>query len=154
MHSKRRWFAAMVSLLPGGRGRRSRGPAEEHGARRLINIDKVLIIQAINFVILLFVLHRLSTSRSWHDGRAVERDQESLEEAQAPAGACASRKKTPPGSRRPTPRPRRSTTGSQEAAEEQRRLVEGRAESQRMMDPAKAQLDADVRRAREELRVR
>ena len=40
-----------------------------------------------------------------------------------------------------------------EAAEEQRRLVEAaRLEAQRMIESAKAQTDADVRRAREELR--
>src|SRR5262245_55307280 len=32
--------------------------AEEHGGGGLINVDKSLIIQAINFIILLIVLHR------------------------------------------------------------------------------------------------
>ena len=79
----------------------------------------------------------------------------SLEEAQA-ARADAARQQEENAARLKTAYAEAAAIHEQarkEAAEEQRRLVEAaRAESQRMMESTKAQLDADIRRAREELR--
>jgi len=157
MHSKRRWFAAMVSALCLVAAPALAWAAEEHGGGGgLINIDKSLIIQAINFVILLFVLHRLLykplMATMEERSNAIKK---SLEEAQA-SRAEAMRQQEENAARLKAAYAEAAAIHDQarkEAAEEQRRLVEAaRAESQRMMESAKAQLDADVRRAREDLR--
>ena len=157
MHSKRCWFAAImfVCCLVAAPG--LAWAAEEHGGGGgLINIDKSLIIQAINFVILLFVLHRLLykplMATMEERSNAIKK---SLDEAQA-ARAEAARQQDENAARLKAAYAEAAAIHEQarkEATEEQRRLVEAaRAESQRMMESAKAQLDADVRRAREDLR--
>ena len=157
MHSTRRWFAAIASAVWLVGAPALLWAAEEHGGGGgLINIDKSLIIQAINFVILLFVLHRflykplLATMEE--RSNAIKK---SLDEAQA-ARAEAARQQEENAARLKAAYVEAAAIREQalkEAGEEQRRLVEAaRAESQRMMDAAKSQLDADVRRAREELR--
>lgn len=156
MRSKRCWFAAVVSVLwlavPA-----LVWAAEEHGGGGgLINIDKSLIIQAINFAILLFVLHRLLYKPLLATMEArTSAIKKSLDEAQA-ARAEAQRQGEENAARLKAAYAEAAAIHEQarrEAAEEQRRLVDAaRAESQRMMDAAKAQLGADVRRAREDLR--
>lgn len=157
MHSKRRWFAAIMSVVCLVGVPALAWAAEEHGGGGgLINIDKSLIIQAINFVILLIVLHRflykplLATMNERTN--AIKK---SLDEAQA-ARAEAARQQEENAARLKAAYAEAAAIREQalkEAGEEQRRLLEAaRAESQRMMDAAKAQLDADVRRAREDLR--
>jgi F-type H+-transporting ATPase subunit b len=157
MHSTRRWFAMIASLVCAVAAPALAWAAEEHGGGGgLINLDKSLIIQAVNFVILLIVLHRLlyKPLMATMDERsnAIKR---SLEEAQA-ARADAARQQEENAARLKAAYAEAAAIHEQarkEAAEEQRRLVEAaRTESQRMMDAAKAQLDADIRRAREELR--
>lgn len=157
MHSKRRWFAAIVSALCLVGAPVLAWAAEEHGSGGgLINIDKSLIIQAVNFAILLFVLHRLLykplMATMQERSNAIKK---SLDEAQA-ARAEATRQQEENAVRLKAAYAEAAAIHDQarkEAAEEQRRLVEAaRAESQRMMESAKAQLDADVRRAREDLR--
>ena len=150
----KRWLAAIVSavwLL---------GPPAlvwaAEGGGGLINLDKSLIIQAINFVILLFLLHRLLykplLAKMDERSSAIKK---SLDEAQA-ARAEATRQQEENAARLKAAYAEAEAIRQQavkEAAEEQRRLVEAaRVESQRMIESAKAQLDADVRRAREELR--
>ena len=157
MHSKRRWCAAIVSVVGLVAGPALVWAAEEHGGGGgLINIDKSLIIQAVNFVILLVVLHRflykplLATMEA--RSSAIKK---SLDEAQA-ARAEAARQGEENTARLKAAYAEAAAIHEQarrEAAEEQRRLIDAaRAESQRMMESAKAQLDADIRRAREELR--
>ena len=157
MRSKRRWFAAIASALCLVAGPALVLAAEEHGGGGgLINIDKSLIIQAINFIVLLLVLHRLLykplLATMQERSNAIKK---SLDEAQA-ARAEAQRQGEENAARLKAAYAEAAAIHDQarkDAAEEQRRLIEAaRAESQRMMESAKAQLEADVRRAREELR--
>ena len=157
MHSTRCWFAALASIFWLVAVPALAWAAEEHGGGGgLINVDKSLIIQAINFIILLLVLHRLLykplMATMEERSAAIKK---SLDEAQA-ARAEAARQQEENAARLKAAYAEAAAIHDQarrEAAEEQRRLVDAaRAESQRMMESAKAQLDADVRRAREELR--
>jgi F-type H+-transporting ATPase subunit b len=153
MHAKR-WLAAIVSavwLL----GAPALGWAAEGGGG-LINVDKSLLIQALNFAVLLFILHRLLykplLAKMDERSSAIKK---SLDEAQA-ARAEAARQQEENAARLKAAYTEAAAIREQalkEAGEEQRRLVEAaRAESQRMIDAAKSQLDADVRKARQELR--
>jgi F-type H+-transporting ATPase subunit b len=130
--------------------------AAEHGGGGLISIDKSLIVQMVNFLILLFLLHRLlyrplvqkmnerteaiktsleEAKRARADAaRAQEQNAEQLRAAHAEAAAIRA-------------------AALKEAAEEQRKLLErARAESQQIVDRGRAELDADLRQARAELR--
>src|SRR5881392_1256509 len=122
----------------------------------LVSLDRSLIVQVVNFVILLVILTRLLyrpfLAKMQERTEAI---QKSLEEAQA-ARAEAARQQAENETRLRAAHAEAAAIRAQalkEAADEQRRLVEAaRAESQRLLDSARAQLDADVRRAREELR--
>ena len=127
-----------------------------HEGGGLISLDKSLIVQGINFVILLFILQRLLYRPFL--AKMAERTQaiqKSLDEAHA-ARAQATRQQEENEARLRAGHAEAAAIRAQalkEAAEEQRRLVvAARAESQRLVESAKAQMDADVRRAREELR--
>jgi len=105
--------------------------AASEGESGFINLDKSLLIQAVNFGLLLAVLwkflYRPLLAKMDERTQAIRK---SLEEAQAIRDAAL-----------------------KEAAEEQRRLVEAaRAEAGRLVEGAKAELAQDVRRARQELR--
>jgi len=122
----------------------------------LISLDKSLIVQAVNFIILLAILTKLLYKPFL--AKMEERTQaikKSLDEAQA-ARAAAARQQEENEARLRSAHAEAAAIRAQalkEAAEEQRKLVDAaRGESQRLIDTAKAQLDADVRRAREELR--
>jgi F-type H+-transporting ATPase subunit b len=153
MHAQR-WFPTIVSAvwLVGAPGL----VWAAEGGGGLINIDKSLIIQMINFAILLFVLHRLLykplLAKMEERSSAIKR---SLDEAQA-ARAEAARQQEENAARLKAAYAEAASIREQalkEAADEQRRLLEAaRAESQRMIESAKTQLDADIRKAREELR--
>ena len=122
----------------------------------LISLDKSLIVQAINFLILLFILKRLLYKPFLAKmGERTQAIQKSLDEAQA-ARAEATRQQEENETRLRAAHAEAAAIRAQamkEASEEQKRLVEAaRAESQRLVESAKAQMDADVRRAREELR--
>jgi len=127
-----------------------------HESGGLISLDKSLIVQGINFVILLFILQRLLYRPFL--AKMAERTQaiqKSLDEAQA-ARAQAARQQEENEARLRAAHAEAAAIRAQalkDAADEQRRLVEAaRVESQRLIETAKAQMDADVRRAREELR--
>ena len=113
----------------------------------LISLDKSLIVQGINFLILLFILQRLLYKPFLA--------KMSLDQAQA-ARAEAARQQEENETRLRAAHAEAAAIRAQalkEAAEEQRRLVDAaRVESQRLVETAKAQMDADVRRARDELR--
>jgi len=122
----------------------------------LISLDKSLIVQAVNFVILLVILTKLLYRPLM--AKMEERTQaikKSLDEAQA-ARAEAARQQEENEARLRGAHAEAAAIRAQalkEAADEQKKLVDAaRAESQRLVDAAKAQMDADVRRAREELR--
>lgn len=122
----------------------------------LINLDKSLIVQMINFLILLAILHRLlyRPLLAKMEERTVAIKQ-SLDAAQA-ARAEAARQQEDNEARLRAAHAEAAAIRAQalkEAAEEQRRLVEAaRAEAQRLIETAKAQTDAEIRRARDELR--
>jgi F-type H+-transporting ATPase subunit b len=146
----------LVLVAPAlGAGPESTEAAHEGGGG-LINIDKSLIVQIVNFLILLVVLHRLLykplLAKMEERTAAIKR---SLEEAQA-ARADAARQQEENVGRLRAAHQEAATIREQalkDAAEEQRRLVEAaRAEAQRLVDSARAQMEGDVRRAREELR--
>jgi F-type H+-transporting ATPase subunit b len=134
----------------------SAAPALAASEGGLIHLDKSLLVQALNFLILLVILHRLLYRPLV--GKMEERTaaiKKSLDEAQA-ARAEAARQQEENAARLRQAHVEAAAIRDQaleEAAEEQRRLVEAaRAESQRLVESAKAQLEADIRRAREELR--
>jgi len=122
----------------------------------LINLDRSLIVQVVNFLILLAILQRLLykplLAKMQERTAAI---QKSLEEAQA-ARAEAARRQAESEARLRAAYAEAAAIRAQalkEAAEERQRLVDAaRAESQRLIDGARAQMEADVRRAREELR--
>ncbi len=130
--------------------------ATEGESSGFINIDRSLLIQAVNFGLLLIVLTKLLYRPLL--GKMEERSQairKSLEEAQA-ARAEAQREREEHAAKI-----RAAYTEAQairdaalkEAAEEQRRLLEAaRAEAARLVDSAKAELEQDVRRATQALR--
>ena len=127
-----------------------------HESGGLISLDKSLIVQAINFLILLFILKRLLYKPFLAKmNERTQAIQKSLDEAQA-ARAEATRQQEENETRLRAAHAEAAairTQAMKEASEEQKRLVEAaRAESQRLVESAKAQMDADVRRAREELR--
>lgn len=122
----------------------------------LISFDKSLIVQGINFLLLLLALNYLLYKPLV--GKMQERTsaiQKSLEEAQA-ARADAARQQDENAARLRTAYQEANAIREQalkEAADEQRKLVEGaQAEARRLVETARAQTEADIRRAREELR--
>ena len=131
--------------------------SEEHGAGGgLISFDKSLIVQGVNFLLLLGVLHYLLYKPLI--GKMQERTaaiQKSLEEAQA-ARAEAARQQEENAARLRSAYQEAAAIRAQalkEAAEEQRKLVEAaQVEARRLVETARAQTDADIRRARDELR--
>jgi len=147
--------ALVVSAADAAGPERTHAAASEHGGG-LISLDKSLIVQAVNFVILLLVLQRLLykpfLAKMEERSSAIRR---SLEEAQA-ARAEAARQAEENTARLRQAHAEAAAIREQalkEAGEEQRRLVESaRAEAQRLVESAKAQMEADIRRAREELR--
>lgn len=146
-------FCLAAALLAPGPAWAASGGEGDGG---LISLDKSLIVQAINFIILLVILTKLLYKPFL--AKMEERTQaikKSLDEAQA-ARAEAARQQEENEARLRSAHAEAAAIRAQalkQAAEEQRKLVDAaRAESQRLIDTAKAQLDADVRRAREELR--
>jgi F-type H+-transporting ATPase subunit b len=129
---------------------------EPGGGGGLISLDKSLIVQMINFIILLAILHRLLykplLAKMEERTGAIKK---ALDEAQA-ARAEAARQQEENESRLRAAHAEAAAIRAQalkDASEEQKRLVDAaRAESQRLVETARAQLDADARRAREELR--
>jgi F-type H+-transporting ATPase subunit b len=130
--------------------------ASEGGEGGFINLDKSLIIQAVNFGLLLLVLTKfLYRPLLGAMNERTEAIKKSLEEAQA-ARAEAQREREEHAAKVQAAYAEAQAIRAaalQEAAEEQRRLVEAaRAEAARLVESAKAELAQDVRRARQELR--
>ncbi len=126
------------------------------GGGGLINVDKSLFIQVINFALLLFILvkllYRPLLAKMDERTQAIRK---SLEEAQA-ARADAQREREENAAKLQAAYAEAQViraTALKEAAEEQRRLVEGaRAEAARLVESARNEMAQDVRRARQELR--
>ncbi|HEU5192419.1 MAG TPA: F0F1 ATP synthase subunit B [Methylomirabilota bacterium] len=131
--------------------------AEEGGHQGgLINLDKSLLIQAVNFVVLLFILWKLLYKPLVAKmNERTEAIKKSLEEAQA-ARAEAERQRQQHAAQIQASLAEAQqirATALKEAADEQRRLVEAaRAEAAKLVESAKAEMDQDIRRARQQLR--
>jgi F-type H+-transporting ATPase subunit b len=156
----RRWLlSALVSLwlgFPAVALAAEEAAAEHGGGGGLISVDKSLIVQVVNFLILLFILQRLLYKPFL--AKMEERTgtiQKALEEAKA-ARAEAARQQEENEARLRTAYAEAAAVREQalkEAAVESRRHVEAaQAQSRKMVEDTKAQLDTEVRRAREELR--
>ena len=154
----RDWIGGLVCaaavLLPGLAWAAAEGGHEGGGG--LISLDKSLIVQAVNFIILLVILTKLLYKPFL--AKMEERTQaikKSLDEAQA-ARADAARQQEENESRLRAAHAEAAAIRDQalrEAADESRKHIEAaQAQSRKMVDDTKAQLDAEVRRAREELR--
>jgi F-type H+-transporting ATPase subunit b len=154
----RGWLAcAIVSLLLGLPavvfGAESGG---EHGGGGLISVDKSLIVQFVNFFVLLFILKRLLykpfLAKMEERTAAIKT---SLEEAQR-VRAEAARQQEENEARLRQAHAEAAAIRDQalrEAAEESRKHIEAaQAQARRLVDDTKSQLDAEVRRARDDLR--
>ena len=157
MHSTRRWFATLASVVCLLGAPVLAWAVEEHGGGGgLINIDKSLIVQAINFLILLFVLHRLLykplLAKMEERSSAIK---QSLEEAQA-ARAEAARAQEDNAARLRAAYVEAAAIREQalgDAHEEARKeIASAQAQARKLVEDTKAQLEGEVRRAREELR--
>lgn len=130
--------------------------ATEGESGGFINLDKSLLIQAVNFGLLLLVLTKLLyrplLAKMEERSQAIRK---SLEEAQA-ARAEAQRERDEHAAKIQAAYAEAQAIRAAaltEAAEEQRRLVEAaRAEAARLVASAKAELEQDVRRAKQALR--
>jgi F-type H+-transporting ATPase subunit b len=130
---------------------------EEHGGGGgLISVDKSLIVQVINFLILLFILKRLLYKPFL--AKMAERTstiQAALDEAKA-ARAEAQKQQEDNEARLRAAYAEAAAVREQalkEAGEESRKhIAAAQAQSRKMVEDTKSQLDAEVRRAREELR--
>ena len=125
------------------------------GEKGFINLDSSLLIQMLNFGLLLAVLwrflYRPLLAKMEERSQAIRK---SLEEAQA-ARAEAQRERDEHAARIRAAHAEAQAIRAAaltEAAEEQRRLVEAaRAEAARLVESAKAELEQDVRRARQQI---
>jgi F-type H+-transporting ATPase subunit b len=131
-------------------------PEGEHGGGGLISLDKSLIIQMLNFLVLLAILHRLLykplLAKMEERSAAIKT---SLEAADAARAAAARQQEENAERLRAAYAEAQSIRAAalKEAGEEQRKLVEAaRREAQQLVESARAQTEADIRRAREELR--
>ena len=128
----------------------------EHGGGGLINLDKSLIVQLINFIILLVILQRFLykplLAKMEERTAAIKR---SLDEAQA-ARADAVRQQEENAAQLRAAYAEAATIRDQalrEAEEAGRKQLEAaHAQSRKLVEDTKAQLDGEIRRARDELR--
>lgn len=126
------------------------------GGGGLISIDKSLIVQIVNFLILLFILQRLLykpfLAKMEERTAAIKA---ALEQAQA-AKTEAARQLEENEARLRAAYTEAAAIREQalhEAAEESRKhIAAAQAQARKLVDDTKAQLDGEIRRAREELR--
>jgi F-type H+-transporting ATPase subunit b len=127
----------------------------DHGGG-LISIDKSLIVQFINFFILLFILQRLLYKPFL--AKMAERTaaiQSSLEQAQAARSEAVRQQEENEAKLRAAYAEAAAIREQalKEAAEESRRHIEtAQTQARKLVDDTKAQLDGEIRRARDELR--
>jgi F-type H+-transporting ATPase subunit b len=126
------------------------------GGGGMISLDKSLIVQVVNFLILLVILQKfafkpLLAAMEERTGKI----KQSLDEAQAARAEAARQQEENEGRLRAAYAEAAAIRAQalKEAADEHRRLVEqAQVEAKRLVDDAAAQTQADIRRAREELR--
>ena len=126
------------------------------GGGGLISLDKSIVIQMINFGLLLFILIKLLYKPLLAKmNERTEAIRSSLEEAKA-ARAEAERERVEHAAKLQASLAEAQSiraTALKDAAEEQRRLVDAaRAEAARLVEAARSEMAQDVRRARQELR--
>ncbi len=130
--------------------------AASEGGSGFINLDWSLLVQAVNFGLLLLILRRFLyrpvLAKLEERSHAIKK---SLAEAQAAQAEAehqrAEHKKQLQAAYAEAQSIREAAL--KEAGEEQRRLVEGaRAEAGRLVEGARAEIEQDVRRAKQELR--
>lgn len=136
-------FLPALALAAGGEG-------------GLINLDKSLIVQMINFLLLMFILWKLLyrplVATMEERSQAIKK---SLDEAQAARAEAQRQREEHAGTIQAAHAEAHAirATALKEAGEEQRRLVEAaRAEAARLVEAARAELAQDLGRARQELR--
>jgi F-type H+-transporting ATPase subunit b len=121
-----------------------------------ISLDKSLIIQAVNFLILLVLLTKLlykplikkMDERTQAIQKSLDEAQAARAEAQKERDEFAAKIQAAHGEAQAI-----RAEALKEAAEEQRRLVDAaKAEAARLVTNARQELEQDVRRARQELR--
>jgi F-type H+-transporting ATPase subunit b len=142
-------IALLVGLAPGL-------ALASEGGGGFLNLDRSLLIQVLNFGLLLFFLwkflYRPLLAKLDERSQAIKK---SLSEAQA-AQAEAERQREEHRKQIQAAYAEAQSirqAALKEAAEEQRRLVEAaRAEAGRLVEGARAEVEQDVRRARQELR--
>ena len=126
------------------------------GEGGLVSLDKSLIIQMVNFLLLLFILTKLLykpfVAKMEERSQAIKK---SLEEAQA-ARAEAEKQRTEHAAQIKAAYAEAQAiraTALKEAGDEQRRLIDAaRAEAGRLVEAAKAETAQDIVRARQQLR--
>ena len=130
--------------------------ASEGGGGGLVNLDQSLIIQMVNFLLLLFILTKLLykpfVAKMSERTEAIKK---SLEEAQAARAEAQRQREEHAGKIQAAYAEAQSirATALKEAADEQRRLVDAaRAEAARLTEAARNEMAQDLRRARQELR--
>ena len=130
--------------------------AATEGGGGMISLDKSLIVQVVNFVILLIILHRLLykpfLAKMEERTAAIKT---SLDEAQAARAEAARQQEQNAEQLRASYAEAAAIRAAalKEAADEQRKLVEqATREAKQLVDNARAQTEADIRRARDELR--
>jgi F-type H+-transporting ATPase subunit b len=128
----------------------------EHGGGGLINLDKSLIVQVINFVILLIILQKFLykplLAKMEERTSAIKR---SLDEAQA-ARAEAVRQQEENAAQLRAAYAEAASIRDQalrEAEEAGRKQLEAaQAQARKLVEDTKAQLDGEIRKARDDLR--
>jgi len=156
---RRVWLGSVVcSLFAIAPGLALAAAPAEHGegGGGLISVDWSLAVQMVNFLFLLAILYRFlyKPLLAKMEERTVAIKQ-SLEAAEAARAEAARQQEENAARLRAAYTEAQSIRAAalKEAAEEQRKLVEAaRREAQQLVDSAKAQMETDVRRAREELR--
>jgi F-type H+-transporting ATPase subunit b len=129
---------------------------EHGGGGGLISVDWSLAVQMVNFLFLLAILYRFLykplLAKMEERSAAIKT---SLEAADAARAAAARQQEENAERLRAAYAEAQSIRAAalKEAGEEQRKLVEAaRREAQQLVESARAQTEADIRRAREELR--
>jgi F-type H+-transporting ATPase subunit b len=126
------------------------------GESGLISLDKSLLIQMINFLVLLFILWKLlykplvtkMEERTGAIKRSLDEAQAARLEAQREREEHAQKLQAAYGEAKAI-----RETALKEAGEEQRKLVDAaRNEAARLIADARTEMEQDVRRARQELR--
>ena len=155
----RGWLAcAIVSLLlvlP-AIARAAESGGEHGGGGGLISVDKSLIVQFVNFFILLIILQRLLykpfLAKMQERTNAIKQSLDQAEEARA----TATRQQEENEARLRAVYAEAAAIRAQalkEAGEESRKHIEAaQAQARKLVEDTKSQLDGEVRRARDELR--